>query len=82
MKNKAFFLLLIMTLLTACSRGQAAPANISLQATDETVQTQPTTDSVMAATDLSAEQNMSPAATFTPKPPLTEDAWMKMPAVP
>jgi hypothetical protein len=82
MKNKAFFLLLIMTLLTACSRGQAAPANISLQATDETVQTQPTTDSGMAATSLPAEQNGAPTATFTPKPPLTEDAWMKTPAVP
>ena len=84
MNNKIFFLSLITTLLAACSTGQAAPTNIPLQATDEALQTQPTMDAaaVMEATVLPAAQNELRIATFMPKPPLEEDAWMKMPAVP
>ncbi|HUE99830.1 MAG TPA: hypothetical protein VMN99_11285 [Anaerolineales bacterium] len=85
MKNKIFFLLITMTLLVACSAGQAAPTNIPVQAADSAAQTQPTAvpaDSVMDATDLSTTETVLPTATFTPKPPLEEDAWMQMPAVP
>jgi hypothetical protein len=82
MENKIFLFLLTMTLLAACSTGQATPTNISVQATDSTLQTRPTTDSVMDATSLPATDTVLPIATFTPKPPLEEDAWMQMPAVP
>jgi len=70
-----FFLIPILTLLTACSTGQGNTA----QATNTTLQTQPTID-------LAAEAVISvatvPASTPTPKPPLAKDAWMQMPAVP
>jgi hypothetical protein len=82
MKNKIFLFLLTMTLLAACSAGQATPTNIPVQAMDSTLQTQPTTDSLMDATSLPATDTVLPIATFTPKPPLEDDAWMQMSAVP
>jgi hypothetical protein len=82
MKTKIFFLFLIMVVLSACSAGQAAPTNNPAQGMDAAVQAQPTTDSAMQATDLPAAESVLPTASFTPKPPLEEDAWMHMPAVP
>ena len=82
MKNKIFLFLLTMTLLTACSSGQAISANIPVQATDTSLQTQPTTDSVMDVTDLPATDTALPTTTYTPKPALEENAWIQMPAVP
>ncbi len=86
MKNKVLFLLL-MVLLSACAVGQAAPVNLPAPATDTAalVVSQPTAesvDSVVKATDLPATEIVSPTTTFPPKPPLEEDAWMHMPAVP
>jgi hypothetical protein len=82
MKSKVFLFLLTMTLLASCSSGQAIPVNIPIQATDAPLQTQPTIHSVMETTDLPTTDTVLPTATFTPKPPLEEDAWMQMPAVP
>jgi predicted small secreted protein len=82
MKNKIFLFLLTMTLLTACATGQGISANLPVQATAASLQTQPTTDSVMEATDLTATDAVVPATAFTPKPALEENAWMQMPAVP
>jgi hypothetical protein len=82
MKNKNFLFLLTLTLLTACSSGQAISANIPVQATDAALQTQPTTDSVMDVTGLPPTDTALPTTTFTPKPPLEENAWMQMPSVP
>ena len=84
MKNKILFLFL-MILLSACTAGQAAPINLAAQATDALVASQPTAssvDSVGNSTELPATQAVLPTATFTPKPPLEEGAWMHMPAVP
>lgn len=71
-----------MTLLTACAAGQAAPANISAPATEAVVQDQPTADPALEATELPVTEPVVPTATFTPKPPLEQDAWKQMPAVP
>jgi hypothetical protein len=82
MKLKIFFLLLITTLLAACSSGQA-PTQSNSVVTDEPLQKpQSTTDSAMQATDLPATDAIVSTATFTPRPPLEENAWMQMPAVP
>jgi len=84
MKN-SIFLLLITTLLAACSRGQAASTNIPVQTTEAVMQSQPTTDSIasgMDGNDLAAAATALPTTTLTPKPPLAEDAWMQMPSIP
>jgi len=81
MKRKSFFLLLILTLLTACSSEQA-PTQSNSGVTKEPSQAQPTTDSVSEATNLPATNTALPEATNTPKPPLEEDAWRQTPAVP
>jgi hypothetical protein len=80
MKQKKLFLLLIMTMLTACSNGQASTPIVSNQPTDVPLQSQPITDTGQPAVD-------SPTATLaiptsTPKPPLAKDEWMNWPAVP
>jgi hypothetical protein len=85
MKHKILFLLLTVPLLAACSTGQTMPTNIPAQAVDSAVQSQPTMESIASvaqATDLPAAETLLSTATFTPKPPLEEDAWMQMPAVP
>jgi len=84
MKQKIFYLYL-MILLTACRAGAGqAPTQSDLIVTDEPPlpSAQPTVESVSAATDLPVTELVAPAASFTPKPPLEEDAWMQMPAVP
>src|SRR5262245_34022164 len=82
MKSKIFLFLLTMTLLVACSTGQATAVDIPIQATDIAPQTQPTIDSVLQPTNPSATDTVKPIITFTPKSPLAQDAWMQMPAVP
>ena len=72
---KSIFLLLILTLLSACSTEQTDSA----MATDITFQAQPTED---LETEVVIPTVTIPASTATPKPPLTRDTWMQMPAVP
>ena len=77
MKLKFIFLIATLTLLSACSTGQSnveQPTDITFPASR-----QPTTD---LATETIISVATAPAATPTPKPPLTKDAWMQMPAVP
>jgi hypothetical protein len=81
MKQTIFFLLLV-TLLTACSSGQAAPTAISIGATEAPTQAPPIAESIQQATDLPATDTVLPTVTFTQKPPLAEGAWMQFPAVP
>ena len=81
MKHTIFFLLLF-TLLTACSTGQAVPLNIPAQATGAEIQAQPTSGLIVEGTELPATESLPPTVTFTPKPPLAEGAWVEMPAVP
>jgi len=80
MKQKTLFLLLILTLLAACSNGQAAPQDVPPQPTEAPLQSQPTTASEQQAVDSPTATLVIP--TSTPKPPLEKDAWMNWPAVP
>ena len=82
MKNKTFFLFLILTALVACAPAQAVPISAPVQVTDVAAQTQPTNASFMETNELPTMDSVLPTATFTPKPPLAEDAWKQMPAVP
>ena len=80
MKTKTLFLLLTMSLLAACSTGQASTPIVSVPPTDASLQSDPVPVSVQ-------ETFASPTAVFviptaTPKPPLEKDAWMQMPVVP
>ena len=84
MKNKIFFLFLILTLVTACSSGQESTPIVShptdsLVSVQDTVLSQPTIDS--ESQTIRATITL-PAPTVTPKPLLAKDAWMKMPVVP
>jgi hypothetical protein len=83
MKRTFCFVLLMITLLAACSQRQV-PVQGNLVAPEPSVfaQTQPTAISVIEATDLPLIATALPAATSTPKPPLEKDAWKEMPAVP
>jgi hypothetical protein len=82
--NTKILLFFLMTLLSACSAGQAAPANLPVQATDPVLlpEGQPATDPALEATDLPAAEAVLPTGTLPPKPPLAKDAWMQMPPVP
>src|SRR5690349_2324054 len=82
MNLKIVFLFLLISLLTACSAGQAAPVNLALPVTEPTVPPQPTADVAVEVTDLPTTEVGLPTVTFTPKPPLEEGAWMQMPPVP
>jgi hypothetical protein len=84
MKTKSLFVFLMILLLSACSAGQAAPINIPVQATEPVapLAAQATVDSDVEATEVSATEPVLPTATFAPKPPLEQGAWMHMPAVP
>jgi hypothetical protein len=87
MLRKTFLLLLTM-FVTACSAGQVpGPTNIiaateALAITPASLDSQPTMDSVALSTDLPAMATSLPTSTPTLRPPLAEDAWMEMPAVP
>ena len=85
MKRTIFFLLLAMSLLAACSSGQTLSTSIPAPATDGASQAQPTLvteELVSEATELALTDTTLPTATLAPKPPLAQDAWMQMPAVP
>ena len=81
MKHKIFFLLLISTLLASCSTGQGRTPAVSIETTEKPRQTQQESVTVKQATGLPAASTSTPAPTVT-KPPLAEEAWMQMPAVP
>ena len=72
---QSFFLILTLTVVSACS----APQDNSVQATNTTIQRQATSDPATQAVIFSVTP---PISTSTPKPPLAENAWMQMPAVP
>ena len=85
MKQKTLFILLMLSLLTACSAGQAstpvvhetdAPLQSGLVSLD---QPQGEADSVQQ--DIPSP-TIAPTSTATPKPLLEKDAWMQMPVVP
>jgi hypothetical protein len=80
MKQKIFFLFFIMTLLAACSVGQA-PTQIN-SVTKKPPQNQPTVVSVTEASLAPIVDTPTLTSTPTPKPPLANDAWMQMPVVP
>jgi hypothetical protein len=80
MKQKTLFLLLILTLLTACSNGQAAPQEVSSQPTEAPLLSQPIADPSQPPIDSSTATPIIP--TSTSKPPLARDEWMNWPAVP
>jgi hypothetical protein len=83
MKRTFCFILLMMTMLAACSQGQApVQSNLVAPEPSVSVQFQATANSVIEATDLPVTATALPAATSTPKPPLEKDAWKEMPAVP
>lgn len=80
MKHKTLFLLLMMSLLAACSQGQASTPIVAIQSTETPLLSQPT---LVSITDtLTVTETAAPTFTSTPKPPLEKDAWVKMPAVP
>ena len=80
MKQKTLFLLLILTLPTACSTGQAPAQEIPSDPTVTPLQSQLVTDSVE---ETFASPTVTPIIpTSTPKPPLAKDEWMTWPAVP
>ena len=81
MRNKIFFLLLMLTLLASCATGQETTPAVPSHATEESHQTRPESATVKQATDLPATSTSIPAPTAT-KPPLEKDAWMNMPVVP
>jgi hypothetical protein len=80
MKQKTLFLLLIMTLLAACSTQGAPTPNTPVLPTDASLLSSPIIDTPQATVISSTETPVSP--TSTPKPPLEKDAWMQMPVVP
>jgi hypothetical protein len=77
---KKIYFLLLMSLLAACSNGQASTPIVLIQPTDAPPQTQPEVDPVEQTVDSPTATPIIPTA--TPKPPLEKDAWMQMPAVP
>ncbi len=80
MKLKNFFLFIIMTLLVACSTGQA-PVQIN-SVIGKPLQPQPTAASVSGPTLAPQVDTPTLASTVVSKPPLAKDAWMQMPVVP
>jgi hypothetical protein len=82
MKYKAFFLLLILSLLASCSSGQATAPVVPLSTTEQPRPTEPKADPNQQATDVPGTSTSIPVPTATSKPPLAKDAWMQMPAVP
>lgn len=83
MKQKILFLLIVTTLLAACSSGQV-PTQNQISATEEAAPTQPATDPVIQIVDLPVTDTATPAPIGTPvrRDPLPEGAWMEMPVVP
>lgn len=82
MKQKTIFLLLTMTLLTACTAGQISTPIVSVQPTDAPLLSPPKTDPSQPTLSSPTATPLIPTASQTPKPPLEKDAWKQMPAVP
>ena len=82
MKPKNFFLLLILTLLTACSSGRLPVQIISVTEEPLDASSQPVTASASEATLTPILDTPTLASSPTLKPPLAQDAWMQMPVVP
>ena len=80
MKLKNLFLFIIMTLLAACSTGQA-PVQVN-SVISQPLQSQPTTAPASEPTLAPLVDTPTLASTSAPKPPLAKDAWMQMPVVP
>jgi hypothetical protein len=80
MKRNILFFLLMMTLLAACSNGQASTPAVSIPPTERPLQSDPVTAPADQAVDSPTATPVTPTATS--KPPLARDAWMQMPAVP
>jgi len=80
MKQKLFILLLTMTLIAACSRGQVSTPIVPGASVGDALPSSPTTDPAAPTQPSPAESSVPP--TFTPKPPLEKDAWMQWPVVP
>lgn len=78
MTHKLFFILLMTSLLTACSTGGGTPTE-SFTVTDAPLQT---SSEVAPTVPASAASPAIPASTAAPKPPLEKDAFMAMPVVP
>lgn len=71
-----------MTLLAACTAGQASTPAVPVLPTDAPLQTDPMPASPAQASDSPTALPATSTPTRTPKPPLAKDAWMQMPAVP
>ncbi|HEY5730032.1 MAG TPA: SGNH/GDSL hydrolase family protein [Anaerolineales bacterium] len=82
MKQKTLFILLMMTLLTACSGGQASTPIVTVQPTDVPLQSDPVLASDPQTFATLTVTPVITTASRTPKHPLEKDAWMQMPAVP
>jgi len=87
MKQKIIFLLVISTLLAACSSGQVPAQDQNIQVNGPVpVRGQPKATSVTQVTDdspaISATASLAPIPTPARKQPLPADAWRKMPVVP
>jgi hypothetical protein len=80
MKQKTLYLLLTMSLIAACSNGQASTSVVSDPPTDTPLQSHPPSDSEQQSAVSPTVTSVTP--TFTPKPSLEKDVWMQMPAVP
>jgi len=83
MKQKIFFLFIVLPLLAACTQGQV-PTQVQVNSvkTEEPLPTQPVIDSVTQVLISSDAASPTPNFIATPKSPLAKDAWMKMPIVP
>jgi hypothetical protein len=82
MKQKTLFLLLTMSLLTACASGQPPTPVVSVLPTEAPLQSDPAAAPAEQAVGAPTETLTVPTVTSTPKPPLEKDAWMQMPVVP
>ena len=78
MTYKLFFILLMTSLLAACSTGGGTPTE-SFIVTDAPLQT---SSEVAPTLPASAASPANPASTAAPKPPLEKDAFMAMPVIP
>ena len=78
MTYKLFFILLMTSLLAACSTGGGTPTE-SFTVTDAPLQT---SSEVAPTLPASAASPANPASTAAPKPPLEKDAFMAMPVIP
>src|SRR5215217_883537 len=82
MRQKIFFLLVIITLLSACSTGQVPAAPMAM---DTPAPSQPTLTPVIVEDTLlpaSPTATLAPIGTPEQKEPLPKDSWMQIPVVP